>query len=350
MRFGFFFIIACLVIFSCKKDIYSHIEFQQPQFKDSVELKARILNDTIYEKYLYELGGYKDYLILFTPNKDNVFQLFNKEGRKLREFGTLGRSGQEILNIGDFSINPQLGTLTSFHQASKDIYLFYLDSIIQNKEIFMRKINLNKFKNMTFLDAYKCVDGFLLTGGKCKVYPDGARFSLLSEQGDLRCTYDQYPVNSREATDSISNSLDWELLRIKQVVSPRGDKIAEMTEVGGILEVVGVSDVLEQQALKGYIKPHFSLNGYEQNFSEKTKFWAMKVFASDNYLYVLPCSDIYSAILPKDILVFDWKGNPIKKYKTDQNLMSIYPDEENNKLYAITRSQGLDYILVVFDF
>lgn len=347
------YVFSAIVFFTafvgCKKDNYNHIAFQQPHFKDSVDVKARILNDTIYVKYIFEIAGYKDNLILFTPGENSMFQLYDKTGKKLKEFGSLGRGYQEIFNVGDFSINPRLGTLTSFHQASRDVYLFYLDSVIQNKEVFMQKINLSKFEDMTFFNAYKCDEGFLLTGSKCEEYPGGARFSLFSDQGNFICAYDQYPINSRKSNDNTNNDLDWSMLKVKQAVSPRGDKIAEMTEVGGILEVIDVQNGMKQKILRGYVKPHFFQKDYKLTFTKKTRFWARKLYASENYLYMLPSDGFYAMTLSRDILVFDWSGNPVKKYKTDQNLVSIYPDEDNGKLYAISYSESREYMLVSFD-
>ena len=208
--------ITTLLIFlaavSCKKDIYSGITFNVPVFPDSVEVKTTLLNDTIYTKYIADIGIYKDHLILFTPGEDYMFQLYDKKtGAKIKDFGELGRGPQQILKIDGISINSQCGTLTAFHQATREIYCFYLDSVIQNRSHFMDKINIIHYEDMTFSSALGCEHGFLLCGGKCEVYPGGARLTLFAKDGQIMDAYDEYPFSSNPQ-DSIHAGEDWRYL------------------------------------------------------------------------------------------------------------------------------------------
>ena len=71
--------------------------------------------------------------------------------------------------------------------------------------------------------------------------------------------------------------------------------------------------------------------------------------ATDNYLYALSLNGANDLYLPvTDIQVFDWQGNPIKKYKTNQLLMRLCVDEANGKAYAIVYDNG-DQNLVSFN-
>ena len=232
--------ITTLLIFlaavSCKKDIYSGITFNAPVFPDSIEVKTTLLNDTIYTKYIADIGIYKDYLILFTPGEDYMFQLYDKKtGAKIKDFGELGRGPQQILKIDDISINSQHGILAAFHQATREIYCFYLDSVIQDRLHFMDKINIKRYEDMTFYSALRCDQGFLLHGGKCVVYPGGARLTLFTKDGQIIDAYDTYPVSSNPK-DSIEAGEDWSWLGQCVALSPDGTKYAEATHVGGILE------------------------------------------------------------------------------------------------------------------
>ena len=327
--------ITTLLIFlaavSCKKDIYSGITFNVPVFPDSVEVKTTLLNDTIYTKYIADIGIYKDHLILFTPGEDYMSQLYDKKtGAKIKDFGELGRGPQQILKIDGISINSQCGTLTAFHQATREIYCFYLDSVIQNRSHFMDKINIKHYEDMTFSSALGCEHGFLLCGGKCEVYPGGARLTLFAKDGQIMDAYDEYPFSSNPQ-DSIHAGEDWRYLWNCHVTSPDGTKYAEATGIGGIFEVFNIGNKIEPLALKGYYKPHF----YEKN--------------SNRYVYALSHNGGSEYRLPKnDIQVFDWEGNPIKKYKTDQRLMSICVDETDQKIYAITFN-NYEYYLVSFN-
>ena len=337
--------ITTLLIFlaavSCKKDIYSGITFNAPVFPDSVEVKTTLLNDTIYTKYIADIGIYKDYLILFTPGEDYMFQLYDKKtGAKIKDFGELGRGPQQILKIDDISINSQHGILAAFHQATREIYCFYLDSVIQNQPHFMDKINIKHYEDMTFSSALGGMHGFLLCGGKCEVYPGGARLTLFAKDGQIMDTYDEYPFSSNPK-DSIHAGENWRYLWNSHAISPDGSKYAEATEIGGILQTFQVNDKIRPMSLRGYYKPHFYTKKNQLVFTKKTQFGFYGLTASDKYLYALSHSGKNDSNLPeKDFQVFDWEGNPVKKYKTDQLLMRLCVDEANAKVYAIVYDNG----------
>lgn len=84
-------------------------------------------------------------------------------------------------------------------------------------------------------------------------------------------------------------------------------------------------------------------------FTKKSQFGFYGLTASDKYLYALSHSGKNDFNLPeKDFQVFDWQGNPIKKYKTDQLLMRLCVDEANAKVYAIA-FDNYEYHLVSFN-
>ena len=343
MRNRFIFLFTILTVLSCKQDIYSSLSYEVPNFKDSVTTKATVINDTIYTRGSFKIFSYKDYLILFTPMDEYVFQLFNKEtGQWIKNFGEVGRGPDQVLKLFDSSLNEEEGILTSFSQGPKEICVFYLDSVIHDKKHFLDKISLKKYDKMTFNHAYKCKNGFLLESGKCEVYPESRRFSLFSEKGELTATYDQYPFNSRPASDSINNSLDWNYLRPKKTFSPNGSKLAEASEIGGILQILHIGKSIEPHAIKGFYKPHFAMKDHHVEFTSQTRLWTFSVSSSNHYIYVLPhkSNTFYDQTYSQDILVFDWEGNPVRKYKTDQNIVAVCADEEKEKLYILSHTPG----------
>ena len=168
-----------LAIFGCKNDHYVGITFETPEFKDSVYVKTEIFNDTIYTRMAWGMASYKDYIILLANIDECQFQLYNKEtGERVKEFGRLGRGPQEILPVSNFHVNESRGILTSYFQAARQILVFHLDSIIQGKEHFMDKIQIQECTDMTFWEALPVHRNLLLYGGKCEAYPNGARFSF----------------------------------------------------------------------------------------------------------------------------------------------------------------------------
>lgn len=346
--------ITTLLIFlaavSCKKDIYSGITFNAPVFPDSVVVKTEVLNDTLYTKTAWRLTSYKSYLILLANMDDCLFQVYDKTtGERVKSFGKIGRGPQEILPVSSFYINEEKGMLTSFNQSTKEVLVFYLDSILTEKEHIIHKISLDQYSGMTFLEALPTQNHFLLYGAKCEAYPEGARYTLFSEGGKYISNYDDYPLSS-SPSDSIGKPLDWMNLSATRALSPDGTKLAEATRVGGILETFDITDKITPVTLKGYYKPHFYQDKNEQIFTPKTQFGFYYLSASNRYLYALSFNGSHSDLYPtSEMQVFDWQGNPVKKYKTDKLLLNVCADEKAGKIYALAQTPLKEFILISFN-
>ena len=70
--------------------------------------------------------------------------------------------------------------------------------------------------------------------------------------------------------------------------------------------------------------------------------------ASNNYLYALSFDSNTFEYMSTDMQVYDWQGNPVKKYKTDRPLQSICVDEKRGKVYAISMTPEREQILISF--
>lgn len=347
----FCFVFIFLATVSCKKDIYSDIAFEAPTFKDSVIVTPTVLNDTIFAKIIIGTNSYKDYLVLFANINDHLLHIFNKkDGRLVKSFAELGRGPQQILPFHHgYSINEKEGKLGIIYPIEKKIVIFHLDSILDNKEHFMDKIMYEDYDKIAWEKAYKRDKDFFMTGRKYETYQNGARFTLLSEKLKITDTYNSYPLLS-SAKDSIKAALDWNILGILYAISPDGSKFAEATTIGGILETFSLSNKIERIALKGFYKPHFYRKKNEMVFTPKTQFGFYYLNASDDYLYALSYNGKQQKELSYEIQVFDWHGNPIKKYINKQyRLMSVCPDEKQGKLYALAYTDSHKIILVTFD-
>lgn len=344
---NYFILIILLATIGCKKDPYAGINFEAPVFKDSTIVKTTILNDTIYSKSISNITCYKDYIVLFANINDYTFHLLDKKtGSIIKSSGRLGRGPQEMLIPTSYAINPAEGIVTAFHQMTREITVFYLDSILQDRSHFMDKISLKKHKNMTFYKAYPTGNDFLLYGEKSVVYPGGARFCRFSKDAELLETYNQYPLSKNVVTDSIHRGKKWQEHMILQTLSADGKKIIETTRLGCMLEILDISNGIKSTLLKGYYRPNHIINNEQPIIDENTTLGFYSLRASDKYLYALYSSDW--DIRP-EIQVYDMQGNPIRKYITDTPLSKVCIDEENKKAYAITLLPSHEQALITFD-
>lgn len=341
-------LLILLATSSCQKDIYSEISFHIPEFKDSVNVKDHILNDTLMTKGTWGIATYKDYIIVRTNIDDFMLHFFSKKnGEKIKSFGEPGRGPNQILSLGEFNINEKQGILTAPALGENKILIFHLDSVLKENENILTKLSLKDFKG-NFQSAFKCKDHFLINSGKCEVFPESTRFKLFNSNGKIVDTYDNYPINSN--SDSLKKSEDWQDLLITRTISPDGTKYAEATQIGGIIEIFNVGNKIVSKIIKGYYKPHYYWENNIKKFTPKTQFGFYYLNSSDQHIYALSFNGSNNKSLPTtQIQVFDWEGNPIKKFKTNYSLLNICPDEKAKKIYAIAMTPMREPILVEFD-
>lgn len=133
-------------------------------------------------------------------------------------------------------------------------------------------------------------------------------------------------------------------------MSPDGSKFAEGTRVGGILETFKIDNKIEPQILKGYYKPYFLRDKNEIIYTPKTQFGFYYLTSSNNYLYALSFNGGNCEEYPLcEMQVFDWEGNPIKKYKTNKPLLNVCIDEERGKVYALSQTPMKELYLITFN-
>ena len=339
-----------LVIFGCKKDPYVDITFEAPVFKDSMIVNPVVLNDTIFTKFVAGINSYKDYIVLYANIVDYQLHLFDKkDGRLVKSFAALGRGPQEVLLFDNYSFNEEMGIASSIYTMQKKVVTFYIDSILENKSHFMDKMEYDGYDKIAWTNIYKCRQGYLMGGRKYETHPDGYRLTRLSDDFKIIGSYNDYPLLVN-AEDSVNLALDWDQLRISSTLSPDGSKYAEATQIGGIIETFSIGNQIERTALKGFYKPHFYKDKNNVVFTEKTALGFYYLKATNSYLYALSYNGRNLEVPSCEVLVFDWQGNPVKKYINGKyRFMSICPDEKDGKMYAIAITGAREFILVAFD-
>ena len=106
------------------------------------------------------------------------------------------------------------------------------------------------------------------------------------------------------------------------------------------LSYIGENKLTEYKQIK-YFSPTFSvIKGGNISYPKDEKVGFCNVECDDNYIYAL-----YSGRTPnshgelshhcENILVYDWAGNPIKRYILDVPLWSRGYDSEKNCIYGI---------------
>jgi hypothetical protein len=94
-----------------------------------------------------------------------------------------------------------------------------------------------------------------------------------------------------------------------------------------------------------------NLNGYDSNFT----YFTSQSFLTDDHIYVMwqgkPNDEMMAeedAFRP-DILVFDWEGNVVDRYKLDKPITAFTISEETGKIYGVSPI-GDSHINVIYEY
>lgn len=89
---------------------------------------------------------------------------------------------------------------------------------------------------------------------------------------------------------------------------------------------------------------------FSADLTEETIIGYIDVSATSNYVYALYSDKkaYESGRKSNIILVFDWKGNPVKKYILDFETYYIAVDEEYNRIFAAVKNESLGWSIISY--
>lgn len=296
------------------------------------------LNNDIPIKYPIKLAKLDSVIILMDIDSKLYFTIFDLNGNIIKKFGAKGKGPGEILNPKPFCVNYSNKTISVF--ANNKLVKYNIEKVLNGDEnYFSEKINL--ISDVEFNNVIPLEQGYYLMTG------NSLRFAI-SNGDKIIDQYDTYPNISDDP--NISNY-------VKQVMnygdriytSPDSRKIVQSTYIGAILDIYNNDNlkILPSNTVLIY-KPSFkSIDKENVTWDETTKIGFESISTSDNFIYSI-LSEVKGKDLmentsfpyTKNISIFDWNGNAIKKIQTDKMIVSIAQDEINKKIYAISYFEG----------
>ena len=124
-------------------------------------------------------------------------------------------------------------------------------------------------------------------------------------------------------------------------LSPNSKKLVVATQYAGVISFVNVGETLKEYKQIKYFSPDFSvIQGGNISHSKDEKVGFCGVDCDDEYIYALYSGRTFNSHRElshhcENILVYDWDGNPIKRYILDVPIWSMGYDIEKNSIYGI---------------
>lgn len=295
----------------------------------TTSLKSCNLNTNISFLYIpMDLCIKDSFIITSTYNRNSFFTVYSINNNNIQELYSFGEKGE---GPEDFIFPTSLRIYDKYvhfydKALSKYITIESLDSL---------KIQTKNVQSLGFNNLIKLTNGDFLGDG----FFSDVRFKLIQKEDTISL---KIPYPSEDKTkESVQTGLAYQgdINR-----NPKRDQIVYTSSYGDIIEIYkstnnGIEQIFSQQLQYPLYTPQDQNSGeISSNLSPKCIKSALCTYVTEKYIYIL-----YSGMTMDDpmhnysniVHVYDWQGNPQKKYILDKHLTCIGIDEHDQFLYGV---------------
>jgi hypothetical protein len=327
----FFYLLISSVLISCSESINNPID----HFSESLTEKISVTKQISLEEFdiLKPVRALRmnssSYMIQDGQRKD-IFNFVNSNSKKIAKGGCFGNGPQEFTSIGN--IQKQGDNVIVYDISHKRLSKI---EVLSDNVLTMQEMRNIDTKNTLFMTH--CIDSNLIASGIFKDY-----WLMHMGKDDTICSTIDFPY-----FDELKNTppMQKSILYLSTLIanSPNKKKIVAVTQKHGVIAFLNYNDnqLLKSYKQLKYYAPKFQiLEGGNIAFSKDNKTGFCSVDCDDTYVYTLysgRTSNEHGMLNHhcENLLVYDWEGNPIKRYLLDTPLYSMQYDKKNHIIYGI---------------
>lgn len=327
------------IFFSCQAQ--TQPLYTPPSFAVDTYIKGQILHDSLYLRTANDIAVGNGYLYVAGFSANQWLHIYEqKTGRPIRSCIPLGKGPGEMLFTETVETTPAGHVVLWNPDASKRGF-YNIDSLLAGNGGWIVKEDVLSFPN-DFGARYinrRGTNSWLYTGHNAWHRQPTMRFKLYQDSTET-ATYDLYPV------DSTSEDF-WGFWRsattyAKIAVSPDGTKMAHGLLFGCVLETFDLSgDAIRPIAIRRFYKPDM-IRDLGVRGTDDTHLGFTHLTATDRRIFGIYVDQVSSEAdnSPNSIVVFDWEGNPLARYRTDYCLVALVaapekPDTDETEIFAV---------------
>ena len=324
-----------ILLASCTANIedeFTHFFNDTPNFNLKSESIILDSKKDVFFSHVFSIKYIDDLLILNDPSSDFVLKIVDLKKSKTRNFAKKGRGPNEIISqLCYFSIDYVNREL--YVTDNNKYHIYKIDSLLKGVDTPISSFHF-KPKEGTFLSNTYC-NGELIIGNMFK-----NRFGLYDINNNICVKKYDYEVGPIVNQGFFYNH-------------PSKKKVAFFQANNASLAILTPNEtgnsifIKETVWWRKKIKPMSSASIKTAIPDGEQKIGFVAASVSKKYIYelysgkLLDKNNFTDAFLTNKVYVFDWKGNPVKKYQLDKEVRSIAVDESNNTLYGTVYNNGI---------
>ena len=305
---------------------------------------SQIKTDSVRNPYIMNYhNGMLVFGDIFQSKFISIFDGYN--GDFLGDFASQGVGPDEFVHIGNIScINDKI----SLWDAGKSTLTFA--GIDHNNILSPTFQNIKIKEDTTLLSVFQVIplqeDLFVATG-----IIKNHRFALLDKNGNILKRFGNYPKDYKPNNTDIENGAIYQCL----LTSQNEKKVfAAACGIGESIMFYDINNKNNPHLIREFTfdHPQYDLTGDNEQpviFSKDSKNGFIDIKSSSNYCICLFSGEVRTGVNDyggNKILIFDWKGNPIKLIVLEQQYTNLAIDEENKRILLLgTSSETKDYII-----
>ena len=351
-------IFLVLLLTSCRGQEHDSLGFDPPVFPETKHVAVTSFsNDFLFgnSRQMVDVG---DYIVILTYHENKYLSVFEKEtGTYIKSFGSYGRGPGEFLSPPQIRVNENKSVLYAFQNVSgmSDYRSYDVENILHDSRV----LPVREDKIELYLDEGNRFPGsathFLAWKGKRLFVRNlSHRFEIQDILGNTISLYDKYPIvllpQALDSTDFHGSYL-FSTIALK----PDMSRFVIASWVGCILEIftIDVSGTIEKEVEKRFHPPVFTVENRQSNYyvNGQTIHGINDLSVTEEFIYAKYNGKIYykEQYSTSTIAVFDWSGNPLRRYILDWKIRNFIVDAQRNRCYLVGDDANDEMLLGYFD-
>ena len=291
-----------------------------------------------------ELINIDSLLIIVEFGSDTWLNIISsKTGRQINTCLTLGKGPTDVQYLKQISVYNNTKFFDIYDSQTRKLHTYYIDSILNDREITPIKTSSFEFAANKFFDILKYKSNFISTG----IIWDG-KYAILDSAGNTVNVCSNYPADPKHP------HVDYDILGMAYQgtlkTKPNGKRMVWAGYSSDMFEIYEIEDhqlnIIKNYCydLPIYEEERGGMGGFSASPLSNSKRAFNDMDVTEKYIYTLYSGrsreecDIETAIKGNTILIFDWDGNPIKNLKLDRLINRFTVSSDNKFIYAIAET------------